>query len=131
MNEETLKNIARVTLGAALIFAGVSHLTFARKDFQAQVPDWVPLKKDDTVIYSGIGEIALGASLAFAPKKFRPLVGAVAAGFFVAVFPGNMAQYRHHRSAFGLDTDQRRLVRLFFQPVLIGWAWWSTRKNKN
>jgi hypothetical protein len=52
MDEETLKNVARITLGAALIFAGVSHLTFARNDFQAQVPDWVPLKKDDTVVYS-------------------------------------------------------------------------------
>jgi len=71
----------------------------------------------------------LGASLAFAPRNYRPLVGAVAAIFFVAVFPGNLAQYTHHRSAFGLNTDQKRLIRLFFQPVLIGWAWWSTRKN--
>lgn len=129
MKEETLKTAARVTLGAALIFAGISHLTFARQEFQAQVPEWVPLKKDDTVIYSGVAEIALGLALAAAPKKQRPLAGLVAAAFFVAVFPGNIAQYTHHRSAFGLDTDQKRLVRLFFQPVLVGWAWWSTRKR--
>ena len=129
MREETLKNVARITLGAALVFAGISHLTFARKDFQAQVPDWVPLKKDDTVIYSGVVEIALGATLALAPKKQRPLIGAVAAIFFIAVFPGNIAQYTHRRSAFGLETDQKRLVRLFFQPVLVGWAWWSTRRK--
>jgi len=129
MKEETLKNAARVTLGAALIFAGISHLSFARKEFWAQVPDWVPLKKDATVFYSGIGEIVLGASLVFAPKRFRPPAGAVAAGFFVAVFPGNIAQYTHHRSAFGLDTDQKRLARLFFQPLLIGLAWWSTRRK--
>ena len=124
-----LKNVARITLGAALIFAGVSHLTFERQEFQAQVPDWVPLKKDDTVIYSGVVEIALGATLALAPKKQRPLIGAVAAIFFIAVFPGNIAQYTHRRSAFGLETDQKRLVRLFFQPVLVGWAWWSTRRK--
>lgn len=129
MKEETLKNVARITLGAALLFAGISHLSFARKDFQAQVPDWVPLKKDETVIYSGVAEMALGASLMLAPKKQRPLMGAVTATFFIAVFPGNIAQYTNHRPAFGLNTDKSRLLRLFFQPVLIGWAWWSTRRK--
>jgi hypothetical protein len=28
--------------------------------------------------------------------------------------------------AFGLNTDQARLMRLFFQPVLVLWALWST-----
>ena len=28
--------------------------------------------------------------------------------------------------AFGLDSDRARLVRLFFQPVLVAWALWST-----
>ncbi len=28
-----------------LVTAGIAHLTFGRKDFQAQVPDWVPLEK--------------------------------------------------------------------------------------
>lgn len=127
--EDTFKNAARIALGAALIFAGTSHLTFLREDFKAQVPDWVPLIKDDTVIYSGIAEIILGVSLALAPKKQRALAGAVAGIFFVAVYPGNIAQYTHHRSAFGLDTDQKRLARLFFQPLLVGWAWWSTRRK--
>ena len=128
MNNEQLKNGARIILGCNLIFAGISHLTFARTDFRAQVPNWVPLKKDDTVIYSGIAEIALGSALLFAPKKHRNLVGKVAAGFFTAVFPGNLAQYQHHRSAFGLDTDGKRFARLFFQPVLIAWALASTKK---
>ena len=63
MDGKTLKKIARIGLGGMLVFAGVSHLTFARKDFQAQVPDWVPLDIDDTVLLSGIAEIALGSSL--------------------------------------------------------------------
>lgn len=116
-------------LGAMLIFAGISHLSFARKDFHAQVPNWVPLNKDDTVVYSGIAEIALGITLIAAPPKYRAATGKFAAFFFAAVFPGNIAQYTGHRSAFGLDTDEKRLGRLFFQPVLIAWALKSTNKN--
>ena len=129
MNNKTIKTGARIVLGSALIFAGISHLSFARKDFRAQVPNWVPLKKDDTVVYSGIAEIALGTALLLAPKKQRPTVGKIAATFFTAVFPGNIAQFTHHRSAFGLDTDKKRFVRLLFQPVLVYWAWKSTSKN--
>lgn len=123
---ENIKTASRVLLGANLILAGISHLTFARKPFKAQVPDWVPLKKDDTVLYSGLAEIALGGALVFTPQKHRATVGKIAASFFAAVFPGNISQYTHHRSAFGLDTDEKRLARLFFQPVLIYWALKST-----
>jgi uncharacterized membrane protein len=128
MKEETIKRAARLLLGANLIFAGISHLTFARKDFRAQVPDWVPLPIDDTVVYSGIAEIALGSALVLTPKKHEAKVGQVAAAFFTAVFPGNISQYMNKRPAFGLDTDNKRLTRLFFQPVLVYWALKSTSK---
>ncbi len=126
MNEKTVKKVARILLGANLAIAGISHLTFARKAFKAQVPDWVPLPKDDTVLYSGLAEIALGSSLLLTDEKHQKAVGQVAASFFVAVFPGNISQYTNRRSAFGLDTDNKRLVRLFFQPVLVYWALKST-----
>jgi uncharacterized membrane protein len=58
--------------------------------------------------------------------QHKALVGRIAGAFFTAIFPGNIAQYRHHRSAFGLDTDGKRFARLFFQPVLVAWALWST-----
>lgn len=128
MKEETVKKAARLLLGANLILAGISHLTFARKDFRAQVPDWVPLPIDDTVVYSGIAEIALGSALVLTPKKHEEKVGQLAAAFFTAVFPGNISQYVNKRAAFGLDTDNKRLTRLFFQPVLIYWALKSTNK---
>jgi len=124
------KNISRIALGGMLIAAGISHLTFARKEFQAQVPDWVPLKKDDTVVYSGIAEILLGATVALAPEKQRSLIGAVTAGFFAAVFPGNLAQYQNRKDGFGLDTDNRRFARLFVQPLLMAWAITSTKKEE-
>jgi uncharacterized membrane protein len=126
MHEPLPKTVARKLLGAALIFAGVSHLTFARKDFQAQVPDWVPLNKDDTVLLSGVGEIALGSSIVLAGPAQQKAVGRVAAAFFIAVFPGNWSQYVNRRRAFGLDTDNKRFARLFFQPALVYWALKST-----
>ena len=126
MHETFPKTIARKLLGGALVFVGVSHLTFARKAFQAQVPDWVPLEKDDTVLLSGLAEIALGSSIALAGPARQKAVGRVAAAFFVAVFPGNVSQYVNRRSAFGLDTDNKRFARLFFQPVLVYLALKST-----
>lgn len=129
MNDGPLKTLARTLLGGALVFAGASHLTFGRKAFRAQVPDWVPLKKDDTVVYSGIAEIVLGASLILTNKGHRGTVGKVAAAFFAAVFPGNVSQYANRRSAFGLDTDGKRLARLFFQPLLMYWAVKSTNDD--
>jgi uncharacterized membrane protein len=128
MDNQDVKTATRILLGAALIFAGASHLSFARKDFQAQVPDWVPLKKDDTVIYSGIAEMALGSALVLANKRHRETVGRLAAAFFAAVFPGNISQYVNKRSAFGLDSDKKRFARLFFQPALIYWSLKSTQQ---
>ena len=132
-----LQTIFRIWLGVSLLFAGYSHLTFARIEFLAQVPTWLPLDGDLVVVLSGIAEIILGVALVFAPGKYRLLTGWATAAFFVAIFPGNISQYVNGISAFGLDTDQARLIRLFFQPLLVAWALWSTgawqtwRKNRN
>jgi uncharacterized membrane protein len=121
--------LAQTALGGLLVLAGISHLTFARRAFRAQVPDWVPLSEDHTVVASGVAEVALGASLILANDARRPLVGKIAAAFFVAVFPGNLSQYVNRRSAFGLDTDGKRLARLFFQPALVYWALTSAKND--
>ena len=57
------QNAGRLLLGGALAFAGVSHLTFARDEFQAQVPKSLPLNEDFVVLASGVAEISLGAAL--------------------------------------------------------------------
>lgn len=124
------RRIARLLLGGFLVFAGVGHLSFARREFQAQVPDWVPLTKDATVLASGVVEIALGGAVALVPRPLERQVGWIAAAFFVGVFPGNLAQFTGHRDAFGLDTDLKRGVRLLFQPALVAWALWSTNALK-
>jgi uncharacterized membrane protein len=126
INCSLTQNIFRIILALFMTFAGFSHLTFNRVDFQAQVPDWVPMSKDLVVVLSGIVEIALGLILLFW-KKQRVTIGWALALFFVLVFPGNIAQYLGGKDAFGaLNSDNARLIRLFFQPVLIVWALWST-----
>ena len=119
------RRAAAVVLGLFLAFAGTSHLTFARDEFQAQVPEWVPMDKDMVVLLSGIAEIGLGSALALLPSRRVP-VGLAAAAFFIAIFPGNISQYLTRTDGFGLDTDQKRFIRLFFQPLLVIWALWST-----
>lgn len=114
----------RVGLGCALVFAGVGHLSFARREFQNQVPEWVPADPDTTVVASGVAEVALGAWLLSGWR--RRTIGRICAAFFVAVFPGNLSQWWHRRDGFGLDTDRKRLARLPMQPALIGAALWST-----
>lgn len=120
-----MRTVARIVLGVLLAAAGVTHLTTAREEFLAQVPAWMPLDADLVVVASGVVEIALGAALALLPRWRVPL-GWLTALFFVAIFPGNVGQYVEGVDAFGLDSDRDRLVRLFFQPVLVGWALWST-----
>ena len=115
----------RWLLGLFLVGAGLSHLTWARTEFQAQVPPWVPMDPDRVVILSGIAEIGLGAALLLLRRQ-QVTVGWIVAAFFVAVFPGNFSQYVNGISAFGLTTDTSRFLRLFFQPVLVMWALWST-----
>jgi glutathione peroxidase len=122
-------NLARLALGLALLFAGTAHLSFQRSEFLAQVPRWVPLDADFVVLASGVVELLLGASLVVLARQ-RVLVGLAVAAFFVAIFPGNLSQYLNGISAFGLDTDQARFIRLFFQPVLVAWALWSTGAGK-
>lgn len=121
-----VRTATRILLGVTLAFAGVSHLTFAREEFRAQVPPWVPVDEDVTVLASGAAEIALGAALISGWR--RRAVGRLAAAFFVAVFPGNVSQWRNRRNGFGLDTDRKRLLRLPFQVPLIAAALWSTRR---
>ena len=120
-----LRRLPQVALGLALAYAGITHLTTNRTEFQAQVPTILKSIADFVVLASGVVEIVLGLSLIFL-WRYRVVVGWVVAAFFVAVFPGNISQYLNHVDAFGLDSDRARFIRLFFQPLLVLWALWST-----
>ena len=125
----TLRTIARGVLGAALMVAGTSHLSFARNGFRAQVPrkltKEMPFGKDDVVLMSGIVELGLGGALLLLTKE-QGRIGKIAAAFFTAIYPGNISQAARHDSALGLNTDQKRAVRLVFQPLMVAAALWTT-----
>jgi uncharacterized membrane protein len=124
-----IKKLLQLSLGAFLTSAGISHLGSNRSEFLAQVPTWLPLNGDFVVVASGIVEISLGIALittTFILKQYRKQVGIAVAIFFILIFPGNINQYVNKIDAFGLDTDQKRLIRLFFQPALVLWALWAS-----
>jgi uncharacterized membrane protein len=120
-----VQTVFRLLLGAVLLFAGTSHLTWSRMEFQAQVPRWLPLPADLVVVGSGLVELALGGAL-IVLSRYRTAVGWIVAAFFVTIFPGNIAQYVDRIDAFGLNFDRARAIRLLFQPVLVAWALWAT-----
>ena len=128
-----LRKLPQMVLGLALAYAGVGHLTTSRQEFQAQVPTVFADYADFVVLASGVVEIALGVGL-IALWKYRVQIGWLVAAFFVAIFWGNISQYVNGVDAFGLNSDSARLIRLFFQPLLVIWALgstgaWSARKR--
>ena len=129
-----IRRVAAIALGAFLTSAGVSHLDSNRQEFLAQVPTYLPLDPDFVVVASGLVEIALGIALittTFFLTQYRQVIGLLVGLFFILIFPGNINQYLNQIDAFGLDTDQKRLLRLFFQPPLVIWALWSTGASSN
>ncbi len=126
------QNTLRLLLGAAMLGAGIAHLTFARKAFRAQVPRWLPTNEsfqDFVVVASGVVEISFGLAMLLG-GKYKGKTGIALAVFYVLIFPGNISQYTNSINSFGLNTDGKRMARLFFQPVLVWAALWSTGYQK-
>lgn len=122
------RSAARWSLALLLAAAGLSHLTWGRRGYRIVVPDWstrlTGLDKDAIVVGSGVAELMLASAVAAIPRQRS--VGWLVAAFFVAVFPGNVHQWRTGREAPMLRTDRARFVRLLLQPVLVLWAVWAT-----
>jgi uncharacterized membrane protein len=117
------RTASRIVLAAFMIYAGLGHFTNTTS-FLAQVPLFVPAK--EMIVYiSGVFEIGLGLGLLLS-KRYQSHVGIALAIFYLAIFPGNISQFLTQTSAFGLDTDLARGIRLLFQPVLVVWALWCT-----
>ncbi len=123
--KKVVARLPQMVLGSALAYAGVGHLTTSRQEFQAQVPTLLKDYADFVVLASGVVEIALGVGL-IALWRYRVQLGWLVAAFFVAIFWGNISQYVNGVDAFGLNSDRARLIRLFFQPLLVMWALGST-----
>lgn len=130
MNMKTtlFQKVLRILLAIVMILAGTGHLVFQREEYQELVPKWLAhdlALVEFVVISSGIVEIVLGLAMIFL-LRHQVKVGIVLALFYVLIFPANIFQYTNSIDAFGLDTDMKRLLRLFFQPVFVFWALWST-----
>jgi uncharacterized membrane protein len=113
------RRLLRWGLAAFLATAGIGH--FLRPDeFLQQVPPYLPAP-ELLVVVSGIAELSLAIALVVLPRH-RRTVGLLVALLFLAVLPGNVAQYTEGRDAFGLDSDAARLARLALHPMLWLWA---------
>ena len=111
-----------------MLYIGIAHLSFRRIEFQAQVPTWLTTDKDLmdlVVLISGYVEIALGI-LMILGGKLKVKTGLTLGIFYILIFPGNINQYINEIDSLRLDSDNKRLIRLFFQPLLVLWAFWST-----
>ena len=122
----TIQSVFCKLLGGFLVLAGIGHLSWLRQEFLAQVPAWLPIDGVLVVVISGVVEIILGVGLIILHGRYRVMIGWATAAFFVSIFPGNISQYVNRIDAFGLNSDLSRFLRLFFQPILVIWALWST-----
>ena len=133
MKTTIIQNIFRVLLGSIMLYIGIAHLSFRRIEFQAQVPTWLTTSEgmmDLIVLISGYIEIAFGI-LMIIGGKLKVKTGIALGIFYVLIFPGNINQYINEIDSLRLDSDNKRLIRLFFQPLLVLWAFWSTGALKH
>ena len=111
-----------------MLYIGIAHLSFRRIEFQAQVPTWLTTDKDLmdlVVLISGYVEIAFGVLMIFG-RKLKVKTGIALGFFYILIFPGNINQYINEIDSLRLDSENKRLIRLFFKPLLVLWAFWST-----
>ena len=128
MKTTIIQNIFRFLLGSIMLYIGIAHLSFRRIEFQAQVPTWLTTNEgmmDLIVLISGYIEIAFGI-LMILGGKLKVKTGIALGIFYILIFPGNINQYINEIDSLRLDSDNKRLIRLFFQPLLVLWAFWSS-----
>ena len=115
--------ISKWLLAVLLLFAGVMHLI--RPGFFLKImPPYLPLHLE-LVYLSGVIEIGLGICLLI-PRFSRFAAWGIIA-LLIAVFPANIYLYQHQEIVPASPTVH--LIRLLFQGVLIGMAYWQTGKG--
>jgi uncharacterized membrane protein len=117
------KRVSLFAMAVLYAFAGFNHL--ANPAFYVAIvppglpsPEWLNLA-------SGLAEIVLGVFLL--EPRTRPFAAWGIVALLVAVFPANL-----HAAAQRIGTESALLhgLRLAFQPVLVAWAWWHTRPDR-
>jgi uncharacterized membrane protein len=115
-------------LAAFFTCAGAMHFVIP-KQYEATVPEYIPISPRDAVVYSGYAEIA--GALAVIPPATRPVARWWLIALLIAVFPANVHMAVNPEQIRGLDLKRvPRWVlwaRLPLQPLMIWWVWRSAR----
>jgi uncharacterized membrane protein len=120
---------SRLRLGLFWLLAGSVHFIRAR-EYEATVPDYVPVSARDAVRWSGFAELAGG--LMAIPHATRRLARWWLTGLLIAVFPANVHMALEpnqviERGAPIKGTPGWLLwARLPVQPLFVLWAWRAT-----
>ena len=119
-----IKGILKWILGTAFIFAGTNH--FINPGFYLRMmPPFLPAPLF-LIHLSGVFEIALGVLL-LVPRFSRfAAFGLIA--LLITVFPANIYMTLHPQ-LFSEFSPTALYVRLPLQLLLIGWAYWYTKKG--
>ena len=121
----TIRAISKWLLAILMVFAGVMHLV--RPGFFLKImPPYLPFHLE-LVYLSGVIEIGLGICLLI-PRCTRYAAWGIVA-LLIAVFPANIYLYQNQEIVPASSTAH--LLRLLFQGVLIGVAFWQTRKRES
>ena len=121
---DRFKKMTIYFMSAGYIYIGIRH--FIDPDFfLAIMPDYLPLHLE-AVYLSGFFEILLGGMLLF--KKYRKVAGWGLIALLIAVFPANIYLAQNEVAQQTLNISQTTaIVRLPFQALFIGLAYWHTK----
>ena len=118
-NEPQARDPWALGLAGLLAAAGIAHFV-APDGFDSIVPHLLPGSRRLWTALSGVAE--LGLAVGVARPSTRRTSSALAAIFFVLVFPANVQMAVDYRSRSASDFALA-LVRLPLQLPLIWWAW--------
>jgi len=121
-----LKTSLRFLLAAAMVFVGVKHFT-SPEPFVWMIPPLLPAP-EALVAVSGVFEILGGVGLVVPQARRAAAFGLIA--LYIAVFPANI-HMAVNNIPFGDEPAPAWALwlRLPFQAVFIGLAYWFTRPD--
>ena len=117
------RRLSRTILAIAFIGAGINHF-LNPKFYEPMVPPPLDKQAGPVVAVSGVAEIAGGLGVLL--PLTRRLSGASLVALLIAIFPANiyMAMFPER---FKKVPRWGLLARLPLQPLMMWWAWSSTR----
>jgi len=120
----TAKKISLGLLITGYLLAGINHFRIPAF-YIGIIPKYLPFPNILNTL-AGLFEIAFALGLIFKPTRKYAAWGIVL--LLIAFIPVHTAMLSGHTELNGKHVQPVwAWVRLFFQPMLIAWAWWHTR----